>query len=97
MTLVHALASLAAMDVPVFKTADPAARLDIPNAHASEALGRLAAAGHLVRLRRGLWAFPTRIDPLSLPGRLTASLPSNGSLQSALFFHGMVSRVPAVT
>lgn len=97
MTLVAALASLAAMGTPAFETGDAAARLDLTNAHASVVLARLTAAGHLVRLRRGLWALPDRVDPLTLPGRLTAPLPSYVSLQSALYLHGMISQVPAIT
>ncbi len=97
MRLVDALASLSRMGEPVFDTGDAAARLGLANAHASQALARLARAGHLVRLRRGLWAVPDRVDPLTLPGRLTAPLPSYVSLQSALYLHGMVSQVPAVT
>jgi predicted transcriptional regulator of viral defense system len=96
-TLIDALSSLAAMQVPVFETGDAAVRLGLSNAHASTVLARLAAARHLVRLRRGIWAFPERVDPLTLPGRLTAPLPSYVSLQSALYFHGMISQVPAVT
>jgi len=97
MTLIDALATLAAGLEPVFETGDAAARLALTNTHASKALARLAAAGHLVSLRRGLWAFPGRIDALSLPGRLTAPLPSYVSLQSALYLHGMISQVPTVT
>jgi hypothetical protein len=44
-----------------------------------------------------VWAFPDRVDPLTLPGRLTAPLPSYVSLQSALYVHGMISQIPAVT
>ena len=97
MTLIDALASLTTMRVPVFETGDAAVRLGLTNAHASAVLARLAAARHLVRLRRGIWAFPERVDPLALPGRLTAPLPSYVSLQSALYVHGMISQVPAVT
>ena len=97
MRLIDALASLGAMDNPVFETGDAAVRLSLSNAHASATLARLAAARHLVRLRRGLWALPGRVDPLTLPARLTAPLPSYVSLQSALYFHGMISQVPAVT
>lgn len=96
MTLIDALSSLATMRVPIFDTGDAAVRLGLTNAHASAVLARLAAARHLVRLRRGIWAFPERVDPLTLPGRLTAPLPSYVSLQSALYFHGMISQVPAV-
>lgn len=97
MTLIGALSSLAAMEVPVFETGDAAVRLGLSNPHASTVLARLAAARQLVRLRRGIWAFPEHVDPLALPGRLTAPLPSYVSLQSALYFHGMISQVPAVT
>lgn len=85
------------MEDPIFETGDAAVRLGLSNIHASATLARLAAARHLVRLRRGLWALPDRVDPLTLPGRLTAPLPSYVSLQSALYLHGMISQVPAVT
>jgi predicted transcriptional regulator of viral defense system len=95
-TLVGALASLGTMEDPVFETGDAAVRLGLSNAHASATLARLAASGHLVRLRRGLWALPGRVDPLALPARLTSPLPSYVSLQTALYLHGMISQVPAV-
>ena len=85
------------MEDPIFETGDAAVRLGLSNSHASATLARLAAARHLVRLRRGLWALPDRVDPLTLPGRLTAPLPSYVSLQSALYLHGMISQVPVVT
>jgi len=95
--LVDALASLGGMEDPIFETGDAAVRLGLSNTHASATLARLAAARHLVRLRRGLWALPGRVDPLTLPARLTAPLPSYVSLQSALYLHGMISQVPVVT
>jgi len=85
------------MEDPIFETGDAAVRLGLSNTHASATLARLAAARHLVRLRRGLWALPGRVDPLTLPARLTAPLPSYVSLQSALYLHGMISQVPVVT
>lgn len=97
MTLVDALTSLAAMNAAVFETGDAAVGLGLTNAYASRVLARLAEARQLIRLRRGLWAFPDSVDRLSLPGRLTAPLPSYVSLQSALYYHGMISQVPAVT
>jgi predicted transcriptional regulator of viral defense system len=95
--LIDALASLSTLQVPVFDTADAAARLGIGAAHASTVLTRLAAARHVVRLRRGVWAFRERVDPLALPEYLTAPLPSYVSLQSALYLHGMIDQVPVVT
>lgn len=97
MTLVEALSALASMKTAVFHTSDAAARLGIANAHASTILARLAASRHIVRLRRGVWAFADRVDPLALPEHLTFPLPSYVSLQSALYLHGLISQIPAVT
>jgi predicted transcriptional regulator of viral defense system len=95
--LVDALGALESLDAPAFTTGEAAARLRVPNGHASVSLARLQEAGMLVRLRRGLWAFRDRVDPLALPELLTAPFPAYVSLQSALYLHGMVSQVPAVT
>ena len=97
MTLLDALSTIASMDATVFTTSDAAARLRVPNGHASVMLARLAASGHVIRLRRGVWALPNRVDPLALPEYLTAPFPSYVSLQSALYLHGMISQMPAVT
>ena len=51
----------------------------------------------MIRLRRGVWALPNRVDPLALPEYLTAPFPAYVSLQSALYLHGMISQMPAVT
>lgn len=97
MKLVDVLGMLASLDAPVFTTRDVAARLRVPVGHASVSLARLGAAGLIVRLRRGVWALPDRVDPLALPECLTAPFPAYVSLQSALYWHGMVSQIPAVT
>jgi predicted transcriptional regulator of viral defense system len=97
MTLLEALRAIAAMDAPVFTTRDAAARLRVPNGHASVSLARLAAAGQLIRLRRGTWALPNCVDPLALPEYLTSPFPAYVSLQSALYLHGMISQVPSMT
>ena len=97
MTLLGALAAMAAMDTPVFTTRDAAARLRVSNGHASVSLARLAAAGQVIRLRRGTWALPNRVDPLALPEHLTSPFPAYVSLQSALYLHGMISQVPSIT
>jgi predicted transcriptional regulator of viral defense system len=96
-TLLKVLSTLASMDVPAFTTREAAAVLRVPNGHASVSLARLAAAGHLVRLRRGVWALPSRVDALAVPEYLTAPLPAYVSLQSALYLHGMISQMPVVT
>jgi predicted transcriptional regulator of viral defense system len=97
MNLLSALAALTSVDVPIFTTADAAIRLGLSNAHASTVLARLAAAGQVIRLRRGVWARPDGVDALALPEYLTAPFPAYVSLQSALYLHGMISQMPAVT
>lgn len=97
MTLLEALSKIASMDAIVVSTSDVAARLQVRNGHASAMLARLAASGQLVRLRRGAWTLPGRVDPLALPEYLTSPFPAYVSLQSALYLHGMISQMPAVT
>ena len=95
MKLVDVLALLQRLDQPVLETGDVAAIVGIGRTHASKIAARLAEAGHLLALRRGVWAFPDRLDPLGLPERLTAPQPAYVSLQSALYHHGMISQIPS--
>jgi predicted transcriptional regulator of viral defense system len=97
MTLLHALSRILAMNVPVFTTSDAATQLGVPNANASVMLARLENSSQVLRLRRGVWAIKDRIDPLALPEYLTAPFPAYVSLHSALYLHGMISQIPAVT
>ncbi len=97
MTLLDAFSTIASMDATAFTTSDVGARLRVPNGHASVMLARLAASGHVIRLRRGVWALPNRVDPLALPEYLTSPFPAYVSLQSALYLHGMISQMPAMT
>jgi predicted transcriptional regulator of viral defense system len=93
--LVDVLALLQRLDQPVLETGDVAAIVGVGKTHASKIAARLAQAGHLLALRRGVWAFPGRLDPLGLPERLTAPQPAYVSLQSALYHHGMISQIPS--
>ena len=97
MKLVDVHAKLLEMNVAVFQTSDAAACLNINNAHASKLLARLSSARHLFHLSRGLWAFKNMVEPIALPEYLTDPFPSYVSLQSALYYHDMISQIPAVT
>ena len=97
MRLVDVLTRLLEMNVAVFRTSDAAACLNIESAHASKLLARLSSAEHLVHLSRGLWAFKDRVEPLALPEYLTDPFPSYVSLQSALYYHDMISQISAIT
>lgn len=96
MKLTSAHARLLKMNQPVLRTADAAACLEIDNAHASKILERLAETGHGLHLARSLWVFPAQLNPLTLPEYLTAPLPSYISLQSALYYHSMISQIPSI-
>lgn len=96
MRLTDSHAHLLKMDQAVFTTADAAAFLGLTNATVSKILGRLSSAGHIVRLKRGLWGLPGKTTPLQVAHRMTAPFPAYVSLQSALFHHGMVSQIPEV-
>lgn len=96
MKLIEAQMRLAALKLPVIQTSDASACLKITRPHASKILERLAKAGIVVPITRGLWAFAEKTDPLILPELLTAPFPSYVSLQTALFYHGMISQIPDV-
>lgn len=94
MRLIEVEQTLLALKQPVLQTRDVSACLNIPHAQASKILERLVKAGRFVRLMRGKWATSTELDPLILPEYLTAPFPSYISLQTALFYHGMISQIP---
>ncbi|MEI7879896.1 MAG: hypothetical protein WCI95_03370 [bacterium] len=96
MRLVDALNRLQRFAQPAMETGDAAVILGLEKSHASKVLARLAETGHLLALRRGVWAFPGRLDLLAVPERLTAPQPAYLSLQSALYHHGMISQIPVL-
>lgn len=91
------LASLRAMDRRLITTRDAAVRLGQTESAASHLLRRLADAGLLRRVRRGLWALEPDLDPMQIVPWLTAPYPSYVSLWSALHAQGMVSQIPRET
>lgn len=91
-----ALAGLRRLGKPVVSTDDAALALGAERSATAHTLRRLAAAGLLKRIRRGLWVLDPALDPLLLPEYLTAPFPSYVSLQSALFLHEMIGQIPAV-
>jgi predicted transcriptional regulator of viral defense system len=96
MNLIETHARILRMGSNVFRTADAAAYLALSNSTASRLLARLAKVGHLLNLRHGVWAVPGKVDPLALASHLTAPFPSYVSLQSALYYHGVISQIPNV-
>lgn len=97
MRLTDVLTQIKEIRQPVLRTVDVMAYLDLDKARASKMLARLADSGHIIRIKRGLWVFPEELDPLKLAEYLTAPFPSYVSLQSALYYHGMIPQIPIIT
>jgi hypothetical protein len=97
MRAVDVLGRLRVLRVPAFTTSDAAAAVGLPIEATSQALRRLAAAGLVTPVRKGLWTTRESPDPLTLGDYVTAPHPSYVSLQSALHLHGMIEQIPNVT
>lgn len=96
MRLIDAEQKILKLKQPILQTRDVATYLNIPHAQASKMLDRLTEAGRFTRLMRGKWATTSQLDPLILPEYLTAPFPSYISLQTALFYYGMISQIPQI-
>lgn len=96
MKIIDALYSIKQLNHKIIQTKDVATYLGISTTYASKLLARLADAGHLIHLSRSLWAIADHIDPLMLPEYLTAPFPCYISLQTALYYHDMISQIPDV-
>ena len=94
MNLNQALAKLRTLSAPVIRTNDAAAHWGVTPALASKMLARLAVAGLVVRLQRGIWLIDLSAQPWTIHPYLTDSSFSYLSLQTALFHHGMIEQIP---
>lgn len=81
----------------VVSTAEAAAALAISVDAANKALTRLRDDGSIASVARGLWSLTPDLDPLLLPAHLTAPYPAYVSLWSALYLHGAIEQIPAMT
>lgn len=91
-----ALGRLKRLRVPAATTADAAAVLGLAGDATSHLLRRLAAAGLITSVRKGVWALTDQPDPLTLIEYMTAPYPGYLSLQSALYQHEMIAQVPSM-
>lgn len=96
MKLIEVYAKIKSLKHAIFQTRDVAALLNISISAASKSLGRLAAERHVLQLGFGLWGLPDVVNGLMLPEYLTAPFPSYVSLQSALYYYGMIEQIPQV-
>lgn len=81
---------------PSFRTEDIAILSKITNQHASQLLGRLSHTNQVIQIKRGVWALPDKIEPMTLAHFLTTPSPCYISLQSALSHHGMIMQIPEI-
>ena len=96
MNAAEALARLKNLRVPAATTADAAAVLGLSGQAASHTLRRLARAGLVTPIRKGVWAVAEQPDPMALAEYVTAPYPAYLSLQTALYRHGMIDQIPAM-
>lgn len=95
MKLIDVYTKLKQLNLPIIQTNDAAAYLGISVNHANKLLSRISETNQVIHIKHGAWAFPD-IDPLILPGFLTSPFPSYVSLQTALYFHNMISQIPNI-
>ena len=95
MRLIDVYTKLKQLNLPVIQTNDAAAYLNITVNHANKLLSRISKTNQVIHIKHGVWAFPDA-DALVLPGFLTSPFPSYVSLQTALYFHNMISQIPNI-
>ena len=95
MTQGEALAKLEGLGHAFFETKDVAALLGVEHSNANKIADRLAKTGLIVRLARGKWAL-RQANRLAACEHLTSPYPAYISLQSALYFRGMISQIPSM-
>ncbi len=96
MNQIEALRRLRQLGTPVFETRDASALLEVTPANASMILRRLADQKFITPLSRGRWLMGTSLPRFALPELIAAPYPAYVSMQSALFYRGLIEQVPAV-
>ncbi len=96
MKIISAYKIIKNLGATIFRTSDVAITMDVTNKQGYKVLKQLADEKLLLHLRRDLWAITEALDPLMLADYLTAPLPAYISLQSALYYHGLISQIPSV-
>ena len=97
MKLIDAQSRLKTFAQDFLQSSDVAAILQVSRPHASKIMTRLAQSGFVIQLTRGKWALNQNIEPFSVPQFIVSPSLSYISLQSALFYHGIISQVPEIT
>lgn len=96
MTALEAYARWTRLKVPAARTAELAAAAEVSASSATQFLNALAAKELVGKVKRGLWWISRPPDPLVLPEYLTAPYPAYVSMQSALYYRGVLSQLAEV-
>jgi predicted transcriptional regulator of viral defense system len=91
-----AYGSLVELGQPFVETREAAARLGTSTTAATKTLRKLADAGVMIPVRRGLWGLDRDADPFAVVPYLTAPFPAYVSFWSALAYHDMIEQIPRV-
>ena len=94
MRATEAYGELLGMNRAIVTTREAATRWRTEQRTAGRRLRALEEAGLVRRLRRGLWALGSDVEPFALAPYLTAPHPAYVSLWSALSHHGMIEQIP---
>ena len=95
MKLIYVYTKLKELKLPIIQTKDVATYFNISINHANKLLSRIAETNQIIHIKYGSWIFPDT-EPLILPSLLTDPFPSYISLQTALYYHGMISQIPSI-
>lgn len=95
MKLIEAKEQLIKLKLPALTLQDVVGYLQLDKTQASRLMRQLVEVESIIKLKRGIWAWPNS-DPLALISFLTSPFPSYISLQSALFYHGVIEQIPAI-
>jgi len=96
MNQIEALSRLQQLGTPLVETRDASALLKVSTDNANKILRRLADRKLITRLMRGKWLMNSSVPRFALPELISAPYPAYVSMQSALFYRGLIEQVPAV-
>jgi len=96
MKLITVYKKITELNIPVFSTTDMAVVLNVSNKYGSKLLTELSHEGFIFHICRNLWGIRGKTDPFIILDYLSSPMPSYISLQSALYYHGIISQIPAI-
>lgn len=94
MRTADAYGDLLELGQPIIETREAATRLGTSVSNAGHRLRSAESSGLVLKVRHGLWALDSKVDPVVVAPYLTAPFPAYVSLWSALARHEMIEQIP---